>query len=116
VLPYQHASAEGPVTAIEDTVTVEQRWAIASRYLGPEGADAYSGRFSLLQVQHHGLLGHRRPQPRDLRPRPSNSTCSALRPGRPGTAAANASNAPCLAVRQIPVGRLEGSGPRTATW
>jgi nitroimidazol reductase NimA-like FMN-containing flavoprotein (pyridoxamine 5'-phosphate oxidase superfamily) len=40
-LPYQYASAEGPITAIEDTVTVEQRWALASRYLGPEGADAY---------------------------------------------------------------------------
>ena len=40
-MPYQYASAEGPVTAIEDTVTVEQRRALASRYLGPEGADAY---------------------------------------------------------------------------
>jgi hypothetical protein len=40
-LPYQYASAEGPITAIEDTVTVEQRWPLASRYLGPEGADAY---------------------------------------------------------------------------
>ena len=40
-LPYQYASAEGPITAIEDTVTVEQRRALASRYLGPEGADAY---------------------------------------------------------------------------
>jgi len=43
-LPYQYASAEGPIIAIEDTVTIEQRWAIASRYLGPEGpegADAY---------------------------------------------------------------------------
>jgi nitroimidazol reductase NimA-like FMN-containing flavoprotein (pyridoxamine 5'-phosphate oxidase superfamily) len=29
-LPYQYASAEGPITAIEDTVTVEQRWALAS--------------------------------------------------------------------------------------
>jgi general stress protein 26 len=40
-LPYQYVSAEGPITAIEDTVTVEQRWALASRYFGPEGADAY---------------------------------------------------------------------------
>lgn len=40
-LPYQYASAEGPVTAIEDPVTVEQHWALANRYLGPEGADAY---------------------------------------------------------------------------
>jgi len=40
-LPYRYASAEGPITAIEDTVTIEQRWAMASRYLGPEGAEAY---------------------------------------------------------------------------
>jgi uncharacterized protein len=42
-LPYRYASAEGPITAIEDTVTVEQRWALANRYLGPSGADAYIG-------------------------------------------------------------------------
>jgi hypothetical protein len=40
-LPYQYVSAEGPITAIEDTVTLEQRRAMASRYFGPEGADAY---------------------------------------------------------------------------
>jgi PPOX class probable F420-dependent enzyme len=40
-LPYRYASAEGPITAIEDTVTVEQRRALAGRYLGPEDADAY---------------------------------------------------------------------------
>jgi PPOX class probable F420-dependent enzyme len=40
-LPYQYASVEGPITAIEDTVTVAQRRALASRYLGAEGADAY---------------------------------------------------------------------------
>jgi len=40
-LPYRYASAEGPITAIEDTVTVEQRRALASRYLGTDGADAY---------------------------------------------------------------------------
>ena len=27
--PYRYASAEGPVTAIEDTITVEQRWELA---------------------------------------------------------------------------------------
>jgi PPOX class probable F420-dependent enzyme len=42
-IPYRYASVEGPVTAIEDTVTVEQRRALAGRYLGPEGADAYIG-------------------------------------------------------------------------
>src|SRR5690242_20013141 len=40
-LPYRYASAEGPVTAIEESVTVEQRWELAKRYLGPEGADGY---------------------------------------------------------------------------
>ena len=38
---YRYASAEGPVTAIEESVTVEQRWELARRYLGPEGADRY---------------------------------------------------------------------------
>lgn len=40
-LPYRYAAAEGPVTAIEESVTVEQRWELARRYLGPEGADEY---------------------------------------------------------------------------
>jgi uncharacterized protein len=31
-MPYRYASVEGPVTAIEDTVTVEQRWELARRY------------------------------------------------------------------------------------
>jgi nitroimidazol reductase NimA-like FMN-containing flavoprotein (pyridoxamine 5'-phosphate oxidase superfamily) len=52
VLPYQYASAEGPITAIEDSVTVEQRRAIASRYLGPEGADAYIARFTTGAAEH----------------------------------------------------------------
>jgi len=40
-LPYQYASAEGLITAMGDTVTVEERRALAIRYLGPEAADAY---------------------------------------------------------------------------
>lgn len=40
-LPYRYATVEGPVTAIEDSVTVEQRRALASRYLGPAGAGEY---------------------------------------------------------------------------
>lgn len=40
-MPYRYTSAEGPITTIEDTVTVEQRWALANRYFGPSGADAY---------------------------------------------------------------------------
>jgi nitroimidazol reductase NimA-like FMN-containing flavoprotein (pyridoxamine 5'-phosphate oxidase superfamily) len=39
--PYRYVSAEGPVTAFEESVTVEQRWELARRYLGPEGADGY---------------------------------------------------------------------------
>ena len=54
-----------------------------------------------MQVQRHRLLGQRRPQPVHL---PDSSTiraASADCPGRPGTAAANASRAPCLATRQV---------------
>jgi len=40
-MPYRYASVEGPVTAIEDTVTVEQRRELARRYLGQDGADGY---------------------------------------------------------------------------
>lgn len=40
-MPYRYASVEGLVTAIEDTGTVEQRWELARRYLGPEDADGY---------------------------------------------------------------------------
>jgi hypothetical protein len=39
--PIGTPSVEGPVTAIDDTVTVEQRWELARRYLGREGADGY---------------------------------------------------------------------------
>jgi nitroimidazol reductase NimA-like FMN-containing flavoprotein (pyridoxamine 5'-phosphate oxidase superfamily) len=38
---YRYASAEGPVTAIEESVTIEQRRELAVRYLGPELADRY---------------------------------------------------------------------------
>ena len=49
--PYRYASAEGPVTAIEESVTVEQRWELARRYLGPEGADGYIGNTAGLTEQ-----------------------------------------------------------------
>jgi len=39
--PYRYASVEGPVTAIDDDVTDEQRRSVAARYLGAEGADAF---------------------------------------------------------------------------
>ncbi|MGH9251165.1 MAG: hypothetical protein ACRD0W_16820 [Acidimicrobiales bacterium] len=40
----------------------------------------------------------------------SNAACSRLTPGRPGTAAANASKAPCLATRHA-VTTVERSTP-----
>jgi PPOX class probable F420-dependent enzyme len=40
-LPYRYVTVEGPVTEIEESVTVERRWALANRYLGPKGADEY---------------------------------------------------------------------------
>jgi PPOX class probable F420-dependent enzyme len=39
-LPYRYVSVEGPVVAI-DPASAEQRRDLASRYLGPEGAEAY---------------------------------------------------------------------------
>lgn len=39
-MPYRYATVEGPVT-IEETITLEQDWELARRYLGPEGADGY---------------------------------------------------------------------------
>ena len=38
---YRYASVEGPVTAIADTVTIEQRRALAHRYLSHEDAERY---------------------------------------------------------------------------
>jgi hypothetical protein len=54
-----------------------------------------------MQVQHHGLLGDRGPPPLDLGPRRLQLGRLDAAPGRPGTDAARASSAPCLAVRQI---------------
>jgi hypothetical protein len=47
-----------------------------------------------VQVQRHGLLGHRRAQPLEL-------GAGRLQLDLLGAAAANAASAPCLAVRQI---------------
>ena len=38
--PYKYVSVEGPVVAI-DPASTEERRALAVRYLGPEGAEAY---------------------------------------------------------------------------
>ena len=39
--PYKYVTVEGPVTGIQESVTVEERRALARRYLGPAGGDAY---------------------------------------------------------------------------
>jgi nitroimidazol reductase NimA-like FMN-containing flavoprotein (pyridoxamine 5'-phosphate oxidase superfamily) len=39
--PYAYVSVEGPVTAVEGTVSPDERRAMAHRYLGPEFGDLY---------------------------------------------------------------------------
>lgn len=39
--PYKYVSVEGPVTGIEESVTLDERRALARRYLGPEDGDGY---------------------------------------------------------------------------
>jgi nitroimidazol reductase NimA-like FMN-containing flavoprotein (pyridoxamine 5'-phosphate oxidase superfamily) len=39
--PYAYVSVEGPITAVEDTVSPDERRAMAYRYLGPEFGDLY---------------------------------------------------------------------------
>jgi nitroimidazol reductase NimA-like FMN-containing flavoprotein (pyridoxamine 5'-phosphate oxidase superfamily) len=39
--PYRYVSVEGPVTKIEESVTLEDRRALARRYLGPAGGGRY---------------------------------------------------------------------------
>ncbi len=40
-VPYQYVTAEGPVTQIRDSVTVEERRMLAHRYLGTEQGHRY---------------------------------------------------------------------------
>ena len=40
-MPYRYVSAEGPITALDETVSADERRALAHRYLGPEGGDLY---------------------------------------------------------------------------
>jgi nitroimidazol reductase NimA-like FMN-containing flavoprotein (pyridoxamine 5'-phosphate oxidase superfamily) len=39
--PYRYVSVEGPITAVDETVTAEERRALAQRYLGAEAGDLY---------------------------------------------------------------------------
>ncbi len=40
-MPYRYVSVEGPITALDETVSDEERRALAHRYLGAEGGDLY---------------------------------------------------------------------------
>jgi nitroimidazol reductase NimA-like FMN-containing flavoprotein (pyridoxamine 5'-phosphate oxidase superfamily) len=40
-VPYRYVSVEGPITAIDDAVAADERRAMATRYLGAEGAELY---------------------------------------------------------------------------
>jgi nitroimidazol reductase NimA-like FMN-containing flavoprotein (pyridoxamine 5'-phosphate oxidase superfamily) len=39
--PYRYVSVEGPITAMDETVSADERRALARRYLGTEGGDLY---------------------------------------------------------------------------
>jgi PPOX class probable F420-dependent enzyme len=41
-VPYKYVSVEGPVTGIQETVTLQERRALAHRYLGTDRGDAYA--------------------------------------------------------------------------
>jgi hypothetical protein len=40
-MPYRYVSVEGPITALDETVSDEERRALAQRYFGAEGGDLY---------------------------------------------------------------------------
>jgi nitroimidazol reductase NimA-like FMN-containing flavoprotein (pyridoxamine 5'-phosphate oxidase superfamily) len=40
-MPYRYVSVEGPITAVDQTVSEGERRALAHRYLGAEGGDLY---------------------------------------------------------------------------
>ena len=40
-MPYRYVSVEGPITAMDETVSADERRALAHRYLGAEGGDLY---------------------------------------------------------------------------
>ena len=40
-MPYRYVSVEGPITAVDDAVDAAERRALATRYLGAEGAELY---------------------------------------------------------------------------
>jgi hypothetical protein len=40
-MPYRYVSVEGPITAMDETVSADERRSVAHRYLGAEGGDLY---------------------------------------------------------------------------
>ena len=40
-MPYRYVSVEGPITAVDEIVSDEERRGLAHRYLGAEGGDLY---------------------------------------------------------------------------
>jgi hypothetical protein len=40
-MPYRYVSVEGPISALDETVSDDERRALAHRYLGTEGGDLY---------------------------------------------------------------------------
>jgi hypothetical protein len=40
-VPYRYVTVEGPITSVDETVSDEERRALAQRYLGTEGGDLY---------------------------------------------------------------------------
>jgi nitroimidazol reductase NimA-like FMN-containing flavoprotein (pyridoxamine 5'-phosphate oxidase superfamily) len=39
--PYRYVSVEGPITAVDEPVSADERLALAQRYLGTEGGELY---------------------------------------------------------------------------
>jgi PPOX class probable F420-dependent enzyme len=63
--PYRYVSVEGPVSSIQEHVTVDERRQMARRYLGPQGGDKYvdatlaeTERMIIVRVSPQRLLSH----------------------------------------------------------
>ncbi len=65
-MPYRYVSVEGPITAMDETVSADERRALAHRYLGAEGGDLYVASTSDQAAEQRrvphvtGALAHRR--------------------------------------------------------
>ena len=106
-MPYRYVSVEGPITAMDETVSADERRALAQRYLGAEGGDLYVASTS---EQAAGSVA--------FRMSPERWRTIGLRQTRIGTG----SNARCAGVAQVdsngPTRRPTASPqlPRRAGW